>query len=112
VVLLFQADMWDTAEPTLAGYDALVLQIGTLAARFAKPVLLLEGDSHVFRVDNPFSVSSPLYAVHPSTPVADNITRLVLEGSDKGRTEYLRLTVAPKPKNGVSPFSWVRVPLN
>ena len=109
VVLLFQADMWDPAEPTLTGYDALVNQIGTLAADFGRPVLLLEGDSHVFHVDNPYSAASPFHGFHPSTPLADNVTRIVVEGSDKGRTEYLRLTIDPKAK---APFSWVRVPLD
>lgn len=109
VVLAFQADMWDTTEPTLAGFDAYVEQIGTLAAAFGKPVLLLEGDSHVFRVDTPFTSSSPLFAVHPSTPVAPNVTRLVVEGS-AGRTEYVRLTVNPKARDGQL-FSWERVPL-
>jgi len=111
VVLMFQADMWDQAEPTLAGYDALVRQIGTLAARFGKPVLLLEGDSHVFRVDNPYSASSPLHAMHPATPVADNVTRIVVEGSG-GRTEYVRLTVDPRKKQSAGLFTWERVPLN
>ena len=110
VVLIFQADMWDTTEPTLAGYDALVEQIGSLAAAYRKPVLLLEGDSHVFRVDNPFSLSSPLHAVHPATPRADNVTRIVLEGSDAGRTEYLRLAVDPS-KRATALFTWTRVPL-
>ena len=110
VVLIFQADMWDTTEPTLAGYDALVAQIGRLAAAFGKPVLLLEGDSHVFTVDNPYSAASPLHSVHAETPVAENVTRIVVEGSDKGRTEYLRVTVNPRPK--AVPFAWERVPLH
>jgi hypothetical protein len=109
VVLIAQADMWDPAEPTLAGYDQLVRQIGALAASFGKPVLLLEGDSHRFEVDHPFSASSPLLAVHPSTPVAENVTRLVVEGSD-GRTEYVRLTIDPRGQ-GTPLFSWERVPL-
>jgi hypothetical protein len=109
IVLFEQADMWDTAEPTLAGFDALVTQIGTLAAAFGKPVLLLEGDSHRFKVDNPFSASSPVHGLHPATPVAENVIRLVVEGSD-GRTEYVRLTVDPnKNKDGL--FAVERVPL-
>jgi hypothetical protein len=111
VILLFQADMWDTAEPTLSGYDALVEQIGTLARRFGKPVLLIDGDSHKFTVDNPFSASSPLHAIHASTPVADNVTRIIVEGSAAGRTEYLRLTIDPGKAAG-SLFAWERVPLN
>lgn len=53
LVLAFQADMWDPAElvkdPVTfrAGYGALVQQIGTRAAQFGRPVLILEGDSHV-----------------------------------------------------------------
>jgi hypothetical protein len=109
VVLMFQADMWDQAEPDLSGYDALVQQIGTLAARFGKPVLLLEGDSHAFRVDNPYSPTSVLHAIHPSTPIANNVTRIVVEGSD-GRTEYVRLTVDPRRK-APALFAWERVPL-
>jgi hypothetical protein len=108
VVLFMQADMWDVTAQ-LSGFDALVTQIGTLAAAFGKPVLILEGDSHRFKVDNPFSATSPLHGVHPATPVAENVTRMVVEGSD-GRTEYVRLTIDPKPKTG-SIFSWDRVPL-
>jgi hypothetical protein len=111
VILMFQADMWDPAEPTLTGFDALVQQIGTLATQFGKPVLLLEGDSHKFNVDNPYSNSSMLHALHPSTPVVGNITRIVVEGSDAGRTEYLRLTVDPRKKSSAL-FSWERIPLN
>ena len=108
---MFQADMWDPAEPTLTGFDALVQQIGALAEQFGKPVLLLEGDSHMFKVDNPYSSASPLHALHPSTPEVSNITRIVVEGSDAGRTEYLRLTVDPRKKS-YALFSWERIPLN
>ena len=111
VVLFMQADMWDPTAK-LDGFDALVTQIGTLAAAFGKPVLILEGDSHRFKVDNPFSASPEnalAHALHPSTPVAEHVTRMVVEGSD-GRTEYVRLTIDPKPTTG-SIFSWERVPL-
>ena len=111
VVLAFQADMWDPAEPTLSGFDALVQQIGTRAASFGRPVLLLEGDSHKFNVDNPYSTASALHGLHASTPVAGNVTRIVVEGSDAGRTEYLRLHIDPR-KKAASLFSWERVPLN
>ncbi|HWC74543.1 MAG TPA: metallophosphoesterase family protein [Gemmatimonadales bacterium] len=109
VVLLFQADMWDTTT-SISGYDTLVVRIGNLAATFGKPVLLLEGDSHIYSVDYPYSPSSPLHSKHPSTPVAENVTRIVVEG-DGNRTEYLRLTIDPQ-QNAGQLFSWERVPLN
>jgi len=109
VVLAFQADMWD-ATSSLNGFDDVVTHIGNLAIAFGKPVLLLEGDSHLFRVDQPYLPSSPLFSLHPSTPVAPNVTRLVVEG-DGNRTEYTRLTVDPRQgANGL--FSWERVPLH
>ena len=108
VALLLQADMWDPTA-ALSGFDDLVKQIGNLAAAFGKPVLLLEGDSHAFRVDFPFTPGSPLFAMHPSTPAAPNVTRLVVEGS-AGRTEYVRLTVDPQHADQL--FSWERVPLH
>jgi hypothetical protein len=109
VVLSFQADMWDPTS-ALSGYDELVRQIGDLAAAFRKPVLLLEGDSHIFRVDHPFSAGSSLFSMHPSTPVAENVTRLVVEGSAAGRTEYVRLTIHPKGTHAEL-FTFERVPL-
>jgi hypothetical protein len=42
--------------------------------------------------------------------VAENVTRIIVEGSAAGRTEYVRLTVDPKKKAG-SLFAWERVPL-
>ena len=108
VVLMLQADMWDVTT-SLNGFDALVQRIGARAAAFGKPVLLLEGDSHAFEVQYPYSAGSPLRLVHPNTPVAENVTRIVVEGS-AGRTEYVRLTVDPKTRDGTL-FRWERVPL-
>jgi hypothetical protein len=109
IVLAYQADMWDPAEPILDGFDPYVTLIGTLAAKFGKPVLLIHGDSHVWRVDQPFTQASPFFAMHPNTPIAPNVTRLVVEGSTN-RTEYTRISI---DRSGLAPnlFSWVRVPL-
>jgi hypothetical protein len=107
VVLMMQADLWDTTGG-LNGYDELVQQIGTFSQHFTRPVLLLEGDSHFFRVDHPFTTTDPLFGVHAATPVAPNVTRLVVEGSNtvKTRFEYVRLTVDSSTS---SVFSWERV---
>ncbi|MBI3792535.1 MAG: hypothetical protein HY275_16865 [Gemmatimonadetes bacterium] len=106
IVLAFQADMWDPAEPSLAGFDRYVQVIGTLARQFGKPVLLLEGDSHVFRADQPFTPQSPFFGLHRETPIAPNVTRLVVSGSGN-RTSYIRVTIDPA---NPALFSWVEVP--
>ena len=115
VDLAFQADMWDPAEPTLSGFDKLVEQIGTLSADFGRPVLLLEGDSHVWRVDTPFTTSAVVTptatlfsSLHPVTPVAPNVTRHVVDGSSSP-SSYTRLTI--NPGKGKDLFTLTRVPI-
>ncbi len=114
VVLAFQADMWDPAELVKdtatfrAGFGAVVRQIGTLAAQFGRPVLLLEGDSHVWRLDAPFTPSSVQFTMYLNTPVAPNVTRLVVDGSSSP-TSYTRLTI--NPGRNAQLFTMTRVPL-
>jgi hypothetical protein len=108
VVLIVQADFW-FPNVAVSGYTDLVNQIGGLAAEFKRPVLLLEGDSHAFRIDRPFSETSPLRTRHPSAPIAENVTRLVVDGGATGRTEYVRLTIDPQGKD-TDLFSFERVP--
>src|SRR5262249_17508965 len=65
VVILLQADMWDGTHDQLNAYDTLVQSIGNAALDFGKPVLLIVGDSHVFKVDNPWDGSAAFQAIHP-----------------------------------------------
>ncbi len=112
VALLMQADMWDTSAvggDGLGGFDPIVQRIGTLAKHFGGPVLILQGDSHSFRVDHPFTSSDPLYSLHPLAPSnlqAPNVTRVVVDGSANANN-YLKLTIDPA-KPGV--FDWTRIP--
>jgi hypothetical protein len=81
-VLGMQADMWD---PT-AAQSAFVPYKEKIAARaeeFGKPVLLFEGDSHVFTVDRPAGMAA-------------NLTRIVVQGSTSVPHEWLRLHVDRK----------------
>ena len=89
LVLAFQADMWDPAEPTWSGFDQLVEQIGTLAAGLRPaPSCCLEGDSHVGgstrRLPPGLSLPRPTRCsrrCHPTTPVAPNVTRHVVDAA-------------------------------
>jgi hypothetical protein len=58
VMILTQADMWDLdgktpAHPT--GYDPFMSSIASHTTDLGKPVLLINGDSHIYRSDNPLS---------------------------------------------------------
>jgi hypothetical protein len=113
VVLLFQADMWDAAltHAQLDAHDVFVQAIGDAAIEFDQPVLMVVGDSHEFKLDNPYDGSAAYQAQHPGfTPVAPNITRIIVEGATTvpDTFEYLRLTIDPG-KKASQLFSWERV---
>lgn len=79
VVLGMQADMWDpTAEQS--AFVPFKEKIAARAAEFGKPVLLFEGDSHVFTVDRPAGMPA-------------NLTRVVVQGSTTVPHEWLKLLV-------------------
>lgn len=60
MVLLVQADMWDLdgksmQDAHLTGFKQYIDKIASLSKAFGKPVLLINGDSHFYRTDNPLS---------------------------------------------------------
>ncbi len=84
VVLGMQADMWDASAPpsALTAFEPVKAVLAERAEAFGKPVLLLQGDSHLFKVDTP--------ADQPA-----NLVRVVVQGSTNTPREYLRLHVDP-----------------
>jgi hypothetical protein len=134
VVIVEQADMWDLdGKPAshIAGYKPYVDAIAAGAASFGKPVLLFNGDSHVYRSDNPLVKGSPCL-IEPSSGAAatactadaydnqpngynvPNFHRVTVHGSTTP-LEWLKLAVDPKASADVrgdqqfGPFSWQRI---
>jgi hypothetical protein len=103
VIIIMQADMWDGT--VVNGFNLTVQKIAARTLAFGKPVLLIEGDSHVFKTDNPMAMGDPLHGV--TTPVP-NLTRVVVQGSTTAPlSEWVRLHVDPAAS---PPFSWTRTP--
>src|SRR5262249_4932670 len=114
----------------LPGSEPFVASIAGHATQFGKPVLLVNGDSHVYRSDNPLSATAPCTTevagggegacdseafVHPGYNVP-NFHRIVVHGSTFP-LEWLKLTVdseanTPAGPNAFGPFSWQRVVLS
>jgi hypothetical protein len=112
VVIGQQADMWDpeAAAPGgdgLSGYTNYVQALATEALAFGKPVLLINGDSHVYGSDQPLADPNSLTGKIHKTPAVTNLTRITVQGSTFAPAEWLRLTI--DPKNAVMPFSWENV---
>ena len=83
VVIAMQADMFDAFSVAnnipLDSFNNIVQRIARLSKAFAKPVLLLQGDSHFFVSDRPVATGS---VVHGVTDTAPNLARIVVQGSD------------------------------
>jgi hypothetical protein len=114
VVIGTQADMWDPANTVahLAGYEPFVQSIASHTTALGKPVLLFNGDSHVYLSDNPLAAGAPLSYLHPGYDVP-NFHRVVVHGSTFP-LEWLRLTVDPRASNPTTdtsfgPFSWEHI---
>jgi hypothetical protein len=114
IVIDLQADMWDPEKGAAhqSGYEPFVAQIASSTLALGKPVLLLNGDSHVYRSDNPLAASDPLNYMHPGYDVP-NFHRIVVHGSTFP-LEYLKLTIdlaanAPASDTAFGPFSWTRI---
>jgi hypothetical protein len=126
LVILEQADMWSWEETPAheSGYEPIVASIANHTDDFGEPVLLFNGDSHVYRSDDPLRAkascvwesSGPCVSTwdrHPSYNVP-NFHRVVVHGSTTP-LEWLKLTIDPSAhhKNGANafgPFSWTREP--
>lgn len=111
VVIGIQADMWDPAAITattneLSNYTPIVQKLADLVEDFGAPVLLLNGDSHVYGSDQPLAdQSSSTGSIHHTQSVP-NLTRITVQGSTTAPSEWLRLTIDPRNNQ---PFNWENV---
>jgi hypothetical protein len=120
VVISWQADVWDpafvdpgrgAANPDPTQFDHFTSTVRALANRsraFRRPVLLLNGDSHVFTDDRPLSASAPalnesIYGIDEDVP---NLRRVTVNGSNTPCHEYLRLRI---DSDAAGVFSYDRV---
>ena len=112
LVLAIQADMWDPAALApgadgLAGYTPFVQHLAARTLAFRRPVLLLNGDSHLYEADQPLAdPASSTGRIH-GTPAVANLTRITVQGSTNAPAEWLRLTI---DTNHTPAFSWTNVP--
>ena len=133
VVVLVQADMWDTEKNNpaiLTNYTPFVSKIADRTRDFGGTVLLINGDTHVYRSDDPLVNDAPCVSELPARCAADHdaydlqplpafpglgaakFHRIVVHGSTNPM-EWLKLTIdpsqnAPESANAVGPFSWSR----
>ena len=112
VVIGLQADMWDPAAVApggdgLSAYTPFVKRLADLVTHFGRPVLLLNGDTHLFESDQPLAVPTSATGLIHNTQAVPNLTRITVQGSTNAPAEWLRLVIDTRKS---SPFSWTNVP--
>jgi hypothetical protein len=114
MVIGAQADMWDPEKGAAhqAAYEPFVGNLARHTAALGKPVLMFNGDSHIYQSGNPLSPSDPVAYIHPGYDVP-NFHRVVVHGSTVP-LEWLKLTIGLYTGNttGIEtfgPFSWQRM---
>ena len=109
IVIGLQADMWDPAAlggDGLDQYTPFVHALADAATAFNGQVLLLNGDSHLYKEDQPLvDPNSATGVIHHTQPV-QNLTRITVQGSTNAPGEWLRLTIDTRKPD---PFSWTNV---
>jgi hypothetical protein len=111
VVIGIQADMFDPAivgdRSLYEGFAPFVRRLAQRARAFDGPVLLLNGDSHVYEADRPLAdpaaMNNRIYGIEEGVP---NLQRITVDGSDNAG-DYLRLHVDRKDPRA---FTFERVP--
>jgi hypothetical protein len=120
VVIIGQADMWDVADLVAdhqSNYEPIIFAMADNAMRYGKPVLYFNGDSHIYRSDNPLLPNSTCYAEDDSCSIdawthhpyyyVPNFHRIVVHGSTFP-LEWLKLSIDPRAawENASTPTSW------
>ena len=111
--------MWDTTDAPAhqTNYEPIISAIASNAMTYGKPVLYFNGDSHVYRSDNPLQQNSTCatetepctadaWLQHPYYNVP-NFHRIVVHGSTFP-LEWLKLSIDPRAawENASTPTSW------
>jgi hypothetical protein len=119
VVIIGQADMWDSSDAPShqTNYEPIIAAMAYNSMTYGKPVLYVNGDSHVYRSDNPLQQGSTCYTEtnpcakdawlqHPFYDVP-NFHRIVVHGSTFP-LEWLKLVIDPRAawENASTPTSW------
>jgi hypothetical protein len=78
-----------------AGFDDIRALVERETIAFGKPVVLVHGDSHYFRIDNPFWARPPRGTA--GTPALENFKRVETFGTPDHH--WLRVTVEPNDPN-------------
>ncbi|HSQ81875.1 MAG TPA: hypothetical protein VLU54_12215 [Casimicrobiaceae bacterium] len=87
-------------------YTPFVQALADLAVTFGRPVLLLNGDSHQFEVDQPLADPTTALGLIHDTQAVPNLTCITVQGANNEPREWLRVAIDPRTSQV---FTWQNV---
>jgi hypothetical protein len=84
-----------------------VQQLANLSVQFGGPVLLLNGDTHVYATDHPLADPGSITGQIHGTQSVPNLTRITVQRSTNAPAEWLCLTI---DRRQPETFNWQNVP--
>ena len=97
IVIAMQSDIFDPRVPAESGFKDFIQTISKLSASFKKPVLLIQGDSHQYVVDQPIK--------NPAGQTQENVLRLVVPGATLVEAVEVKIDTDKKSVQEVFSFS-------
>lgn len=102
IMVIIQANPWDFIPAQgLTGYEDFIVTLEQLTRQFGKPVVLVHGDSHYFRIDKPLPAALPSDVINSefpfimpwesSKPRLENFTRVETFGNPN--THWVKATI-------------------
>ncbi len=110
LVVAEQADLWDAefaSSGGLSNYTPFVQELAAQALAFRRPVLVINGDTHLFLADRPLADPASITGGYHHTPAVPNLQRVVVQGSTNDPSQWLRITIDTSTREV---FSWSNVP--
>lgn len=110
VAIFLQADMFDPGyQPSwdVSAFEPFVQALVDESAAYDGKVYLINGDSHVYNVDQPLAAGSSWLDVYGVEGSADNLTRVTVDGS-QNNLDWLKVTV--RRHAGETSLTWEQVP--
>ena len=96
IVIAMQSDTFDQRTPKKSGFKDFIETVAKLAKAYNKPILLIQGDSHQFKVDQPIQDNNGV--------TVPNILRMIVPGASLVQAVQVKIDTSQRAIGDVFSF--------
>lgn len=98
IVLAMQSDTFDPRTPAESGFKEFHDELASMAKKFQKPILVIQGDSHEYKIDQAFTDSEK--------QTLGNVLRLIVPGASS--VEAVQISINTKEIDTQKAFTFIK----